>query len=152
MSNPLLRRIKIESERRPVAERDRDMMTALDGVPVLMGLVNEYTQVEGARDGEYNDTRDNILRKMTQVCFSTFGYHERRNELGLNPTDRAYLYAMGKVALVTEYVFQCESYTTMQEKFDASAFKRLLDGHYDDYLKEDRLPLPFKWMEEKRQS
>jgi hypothetical protein len=149
MSNAMLERIETVSYNTNF--EDFDGVAPTDSVEILSRNLKEYAAVEGARDGEYNDDRDDLIRSMTNIARATFKYrYLYLRTYNLDPMARHFAYHMARVSFFKEFVDCYNTYAEVQENLDIHAFKRLFSGHYDDYLKEDKVPLPFEAVKKRR--
>jgi len=148
MSNAMLERIETVSYNTNF--EDHEGVAPIDSVEILSRMLKEYAAVEGARDGEYDDDRDDIIRSMTNKARATFSYRSLYLRNNLDPMARHFAYHMARVSFFKEFVDCYNTYAEVQENLDIHAFKRLFSGHYDDYLKEDKVPLPFEAVKKHR--
>jgi len=134
----------------------RKALAPTDSLELLKRVTARYGNREGAVAGEYDDPRDDDLREITRLVKETFAYRETYMLEELNLSARHFSFPMARVSLVAEMYCHTSSWREWQctedeeRRFDHRAVMRLLDGHYDDYLVDDRLPLPFKYLEEYR--
>lgn len=117
----------------------------------IQDLAKKYSTTKGDEDlDKYNDECDNYLRAMVRMADEVARYHYQAVRRELDIDARHYKYPTARILFFLEMAIACENYTNLQETLDHRGLKRLLSGNYDDYLKEDRIPLPFEWLNEHR--
>ena len=149
MSEAMIDRI-LNVKRKFDMTNDSDNIAPQDSVVVLTRLAKQYASQEGAQDGKFHPGREMNLSEMIRVARETFGYFSEYQNRDLDVHARHVKYNMARVSFIAEMALAAGTYTILQEKLNIAALKRLLDGHYDEHLKEDKIPLPFEWLKEYR--
>lgn len=102
---------------------------------------------------EYDDDADKQIRAMVEHARGMASYiiFHKEDHFGVRLdvlSDRKVFTEALRVHFLWELIHWSGSYKNAQRQIDWRATLRLLSGHYDVYLHDDRVPLPFKWLEE----